>query len=85
MELLREQLKAQQTQQEMLMTLLEQQKEEMMQYRKELTSLRERAEVNSPAEGAVAGTCVLKPTLQKLGPDDNTEHFLATFERIAAQ
>ena len=26
-----------------------------------------------------------KPTLQKLGPDDDVEHFLATFERIARQ
>ena len=84
-ELLREQLKAQQTQQEMLMALLEQQKEEMMQYRKEVTSLRERAEAKSPAEGAVTATRVPKPTLQKLSPDDDIEHFLATFERIATQ
>ena len=26
-----------------------------------------------------------KPTLQKLAPQDNVEHFLATFERIATQ
>ena len=84
-ELLQEQLKAQQTQQEMLMTLLEQQKEEMTQYRKELTSLRECSEVKSPAEGAVAATCVPKPTLQKFSPDDDIEHFLATFKQIAAQ
>ena len=85
MKLLREQLKAQQTQQEMLIALLEQQKEEMMQYRKELTSLREQAEAKSPAEGAVMATRVPKPTLQKLSPDDDIEHFLTTFKRIAVQ
>ena len=79
-ELLQEQLKAQWTQQEMLMTLLEQQKEETMQYRKQLTSLRKRADVKSPAEGAVVATRVPKPTLQKLIPDNDIEHFLATFE-----
>ena len=56
-----------------------------MQYRKEVISLRERAEAKSPAEGAVTATRVPKPTLQKLSPDDDIEHFLATFEQIAAQ
>ena len=81
-ELLREQLKTQQTQQGMLMALLEQQKEEMVHYRKELTSRRE--EDKPTAEGAVAAK-LPKPTLQKLSPDDDIEHFLATFERIAMQ
>ena len=67
------------------MTLLEQQKEEMTQCRKELTSLRERSEVKSSAEEAVAATRVPKLTLQKLSPDDEVEHFLATFERITTQ
>ena len=45
----------------------------------------ERSEVKPPSEGAVAATRVPKPTLQKLSPDDDIEHFLATFERITAQ
>ena len=32
-----------------------------------------------------ANVRLLKPTLQKLGTEDDIEHFLATFERILKQ
>ena len=77
-ELLLEQQKTQQEQQRMLMSLLEQQRDELAQHRREMSELRARQEEKATAR-------LLKPTLQKLGPDNDVEHFLATFERIARQ
>ena len=77
-ELRLEQQKTQQEQQRMLMSLLEQQRDELTQHRKEMSELRARQEEKVTAR-------LLKPALQKLGPDDDVEHFLATFERIARQ
>ena len=77
-DLLLEQRKTQQEQQRMLMSLLEQQRDELAQHRREMSELRARQEEKATAR-------LPKPTLQKLGPDDDVEHFLATFERIARQ
>ena len=65
-------------QQALLLRVVEQQKEEMARYREEMSHLLRKEE--SPAKSKLP-----KPTLQKLGPNDDIEHFLATFERIAKQ
>ena len=77
-DLLLEQQKAQQEQQRLLMTLVEQQKDEIAQNRREMSEMRARQEERTTAR-------LPKPILQKLGPDNNVEHFLAMFERIAWQ
>ena len=64
-------------QQALLLRVVEQQKEEMARYREEMSHLLRKEE--SPAKSKLP-----KPTLQKLGPNDDIEHFLATFERIAS-
>lgn len=81
LELLLEQQRIQQKQQKMLITLLEQQKDELAQHRWEMAELRARRE--TPDGGGEVR--LPKPTLQKLGPEDDIEHFLSTFERIATQ
>ena len=81
LEILLEQQRAQQEQQRMLMALLEQQKEELAEHRREMAELRTRKD-NPDGGGQVR---LPKPTLQKLGPEDDIEHFLSTFERIATQ
>ena len=81
LELLLEQQQVQQEQQKMLMTLLEQQRDELAQHRLEMAELRARRE--TPDGGGEVR--LPKPTLQKLGPEDDIEHFLSTFERIATQ
>ena len=63
------------------MALLEQQKEELAEHRREMAELRTRRD-NPDGGGQVR---LPKPTLQKLGPEDDIEHFLSTFERIATQ
>ena len=71
-------------QQRMLLALTEKQKEELAQHRSEVAELKAQRE----AQGDVREKATVrlpKPTLQKLGSDDNIEHFLATFERIAEQ
>ena len=62
-------------QQRALMALIEQQREDLTRFR---------AQHAAPEEGKAA-ICLPRPTLQKLGADDDIEHFLATFERIAGQ
>jgi len=66
-------------QQEVLVRLVEQQREEMARYREEMRSVRTRE------EAAAARPKLPKPTLQKLGEKDDIENFLSTFERIAKQ
>lgn len=84
-----EQQKAQQEQQleqqRMLLALIEQQKEELAQHRREMAELK--AQRAAPVEEGEKKSNIRlpKPTLQKLGSDDDIEHFLATFERIAKQ
>ena len=74
----------QREQQRMLLSLIEQQKEELAQHRKEMAELRAHREIQE-TERDKAAVRLPKPTLQKLGPDDDIEHFLATYERIATQ
>ena len=62
----------------MLMAILEQQKKELAEHRREMAELRTRRD--NPDRVRLP-----KPTLQKLGPEDDIEHFLSTFERIATQ
>ena len=68
-------------QQRMLQTLLEKQQEERTQHRQEIETLLKKSE----SEPVTAKVKLSKPTLQKLAPQDNVEHFLATFERVATQ
>ena len=82
MEQQRAQQEQQREQQKILLALVEQQKEELAQHRKEMAELRAQSEAHEERRTAVR---LPKPTLQKLGPDDDIEHFLATFERIAKQ
>lgn len=86
LELFMEQQKAQQEQQreqqKILLALVEQQKEELTQHRKEMAELRARQDAHKERE-TKAAIRLPKPMLQKLGTDDDIEHFLATFERIA--
>ena len=82
MEQHRAQQQQQREQQKILLALVEQQKEELTQHRKEMAELREQSEAHKERRMAVR---LPKPTLQKLEPDDDIEHFLATFERIAKQ
>ena len=69
-------------QQRMLQTLLEKQQEERTQHRQEIEALLQK---KSESEPVTAKVKLPKPTLQKLAPQDNVEHFLATFERVATQ
>ena len=69
-------------QQRMLQTLLEKQQEERTQHRQEIETLLQK---KSESEPVTAKVKLSKPTLQKLAPQDNVEHFLATFERVAMQ
>ena len=78
LEVLLEQQKSQQEQHRLLLTLFEEQKDELMHHRWEM------AEIRSQREERVTAR-LPKPTLQKLSPDDDIKHFLATFERIARQ
>lgn len=66
----------------MLLTLLEKQQEDRTQHRQEMEALLQKKLEPEPGAAKVK---LPKPTLQKLAPQDNVEHFLATFERIATQ
>ena len=79
MEQQRAQQEQQREQQKILLALVEQQKEELAQHRKEMAELRAQSEAHERR----TAVRLPKPTVQKLGPDDDIEHFLATFERIA--
>ena len=63
------------------MALLEQQKEELAEHQSEMAELRTQRD-NPGGDGQVR---LSKPNLQKLGPEDDIEHFLSTFEIIATQ
>lgn len=83
LEMLQEQNRAMQeqhqTQQKMLLDMIEQQR---VAHEQEMRTLKERGGAET---GDSLKTKIPKPTLQKLTPTDNVEHFLATFERIAVQ
>lgn len=64
-------------QQEMLVRLVEQQREEMVSYRDEMDRL------ICKGEEIATRPKIPKPTLQKLGDRENIEHFLEKFKRIA--
>ena len=84
LEMLQEQNRAMQeqhkAQQKMLLDLIEQQR---VAHEQEMKALKanKKEEVEDPS----AKVKLPKPILQKLTSTDNVEHFLATFERIAAQ
>ena len=80
LELLLKQQRAQQEQQRVLMALLEQQKEELAEHRREMAELRTQRD-NPDGGGQVR---LPKTTLQKLGPEDDIEHFLSTFNFYTA-
>ena len=83
LEMLQEQNRAMQeqhkTQQKMLLDMIEQQR---VAHEQEMKALKEGSKEGMEDSSKVK---LPKPTLQKLTPTDNVEHFLATFERIAAQ
>ena len=85
LEMLREQQKAmlqqQESQQRMMFELMEQQKAEFAKYREEVSS----ACARTDSRGTRAEPKLPKPTLQKLDPSDDIEHYIASFERIAQQ
>ena len=66
-------------QQKMLLDLIEQQR---VAHEQEMKSLKDGRKEGMKDSSKVK---LPKPTLQKLTPTDNVEHFLATFERIASQ
>ena len=82
MEQQRAQQEQQREQQKILLALVEQQKEKLTQHWREMVELQTQHKVHKERRTAVR---LPKPTLQKLGPDDDIEHFLATFEQIAKQ
>ena len=59
----------------------EQQKAEFAKYREEVSSACARID----SRGSRTEPKLPKPTLQKLDPSDDIEHYIATFERIAQQ
>ena len=66
-------------QQKMLLNLIEQQR---VAHEQEMKALKDGRKDRTKDSSKVK---LPKPTLQKLTSTDNVEHFLATFERIAAQ
>ena len=68
----------QHAQQQMVMTLIEQQREEIARHRERLLTL-------ETGEGDTPRVKLLNPTLQKMAPGDDTEHILSTSEPIAKQ
>ena len=71
----------QHAQQQMMMALVEQQREELARCREQMAAQKEAREGETPS----VKVKLPKPTLQKLAPGDDIEHFLSTFERIARQ
>ena len=84
LEMLQEQNRAMQkqhkAQQKMLLDLIEQQ---LVAHEQEMKALKDGSRKGGLEDSSKVK--LPKPTLQKLTPMDNVEHFLATFERIAAQ
>ena len=82
---MREQQKAmlqqQESQQRMMLELMEQQKAKFAKYREEVSSAR----VRTDSRGSLTEPKLPKPTLQKLNPSNDIEHYIAMFERIAQQ
>jgi hypothetical protein len=72
-------LEYQASQQDVLMRLVENQREEMEKCREEMHAMRKRE------ADAAARPKLPKPTLQKLGDKEDVENFLSNFERIAMQ
>ena len=83
LEMLQEQNRAMQeqhkAQQKMLLDLIKQQR---VAHKQKMKALKDGRKEGTEDSSKVK---LLKPTLQKLTSTDNVEHFLATFERIAAQ
>ena len=83
LEMLQEQNRAMQeqykAQRQMLLDMIERQQ---AAHEREMKALKE-SKRDGPEDSATKK--IPKPTLQKLTTSDNVEHFLATFERIAAQ
>lgn len=73
----------QETQWRMLMDIIEQQREEMARHHKEMRDLLARTETSAGKE--TMKVSLPKPTMQKLGSDDDIEHFLEMFEDMAKQ
>ena len=79
-EVLRQATVSQQAEQQRLIErLMEQQKEEMQRYRVEMLELKE------PVGKGASVVKLPKPTLKRLTAEDDIEHYLATFERVAKQ
>ena len=83
-EVLRAQQRQQQEQQQLLMSLLEEQKAEIARSREEREREKNEHEKRTSSDEAESFR-LPKPTLQRLEADDDIEHFLLTFERIATQ
>ena len=75
----------QDSQQRMLLDILERQKEESQQQRAEMRALLDARKAAAKRSELEAQVKLPKPALQKLTASDDVEHFLATFERIAKQ
>ena len=75
----------QDSQQRMLLDMLERQKEESQQQRAEIRALLDARKAAAERSELEARVKLPKATLQKLTASDDVEHFLATFERIAKQ
>ena len=73
----------QESQRQILMEIIEQQRTEMAMYCDEMKELLVRTKAGTGKEATKVS--LPKPTLQKLGSDDNIDHFLEMFERTAKQ
>ena len=73
----------QETQRQILMEIIEQQRVEMTKHRDEMKELLARSEAGVGKDATKVS--LPKPTLQKLSADDDIEHFLEMFERTAKQ
>ena len=83
MELLRQQQRQHADQQAILMGMLEHQKISFESHKEEVAALLRQQRGSSGEDGTV--TKIPKPLLQKLTAEDDVEHFLAVFERVAVQ
>ena len=73
----------QESQRQILMEIIEQQRAEMAKHRDQMTDILARAEAGAGKD--TTKVSLPKPTLQKLSVDDDVEHFLEMFERTAKQ
>ena len=73
----------QESQRQILMEIIEQQRAEMAKHRDQMTDILARAEAGAGKDTTKVN--LLKPTLQKLSVDDDIEHFLKMFEWTSKQ